>query len=235
MKAYEGVDVQIHNFLTLALVAGEWSASRLGRFTPEERALDTHWIGGWVGPRAGLDDMEKRKFLTLPQLKLQPLGRPARSQSLYRLHYPGSLYILTYCVNSDRDFLKLLTAILDYILHNKLVYKNSTTASVKQHEDPHLPAHRHTSVEGCTISSQYFKYNVQLILLYNIIHTSVFLCLFNHNHNNKFYLHIKLQIYAHYINIYSLAKQQSVARIWIRIITTNFNYLSYVNMRLMMT
>jgi hypothetical protein len=22
---------------------------------------DTHWIGGWVGPRAGLDTMEKRK------------------------------------------------------------------------------------------------------------------------------------------------------------------------------
>jgi hypothetical protein len=28
--------------------------------------------------------MEKRKFFTLPALELQPLGRPARSQSLYR-------------------------------------------------------------------------------------------------------------------------------------------------------
>jgi hypothetical protein len=28
--------------------------------------------------------------LTLLGLKLQPLGRPARSQSLYQLHYPGS-------------------------------------------------------------------------------------------------------------------------------------------------
>jgi hypothetical protein len=43
-----------------------------------------------VDPRAGLDDVEKRKFLTLPQLKLLPLGRPARSESLYRLRYPGS-------------------------------------------------------------------------------------------------------------------------------------------------
>jgi hypothetical protein len=43
-----------------------------------------------VGPRAGLDDMEKRTFLTLPGLELPPLGRPARSQSLYRLRYPGS-------------------------------------------------------------------------------------------------------------------------------------------------
>jgi hypothetical protein len=43
-----------------------------------------------VAPRAGLDDVEKRKFLTLPVLELRPLGRPARSQSLYRLRYPGS-------------------------------------------------------------------------------------------------------------------------------------------------
>jgi hypothetical protein len=32
----------------------------------------------------------KWKFLTLPGFELQPLGRPAHSQSLYRLHYPGS-------------------------------------------------------------------------------------------------------------------------------------------------
>jgi hypothetical protein len=40
-----------------------------------------------VGPRAGLDDVEKRTFLTLPGLDLRPLGRPARGQSLYRLSY----------------------------------------------------------------------------------------------------------------------------------------------------
>jgi hypothetical protein len=39
-------------------------------------------------PRVGLDDVEKRKFLTLPGLELRPLGRPARSQSIYRLRYP---------------------------------------------------------------------------------------------------------------------------------------------------
>jgi hypothetical protein len=44
-----------------------------------------------VDPRAGLDDVEKRKFLTLPGLELRPLGRQARSQSLYRLRYAGSL------------------------------------------------------------------------------------------------------------------------------------------------
>jgi hypothetical protein len=46
-----------------SLAGGEWSVSRHGRFTPGERAPGTHWIGGWVGPRAGLDDMEKKKIL----------------------------------------------------------------------------------------------------------------------------------------------------------------------------
>jgi hypothetical protein len=68
MKAYGGVDVYIHVFLTSALV-GEWSASRADRFTPGERGPGTHWIG-WVGPRTGLDDVEKRKILTLPGLEL---------------------------------------------------------------------------------------------------------------------------------------------------------------------
>jgi hypothetical protein len=27
---------------------------------PGERTPDTHWIGGWVDPRAGLDDVKKR-------------------------------------------------------------------------------------------------------------------------------------------------------------------------------
>jgi hypothetical protein len=33
----------------------ECSASRPGRFTSAEIAPGTHWIGGWVGPRANLD------------------------------------------------------------------------------------------------------------------------------------------------------------------------------------
>jgi hypothetical protein len=73
------VDVWIQIFLTSALVGGEWSASRPGRFTPRE---STHWIGGL---RAGLDDEEKRKFLTLPGLEHRTLGRPACSPSLYWL------------------------------------------------------------------------------------------------------------------------------------------------------
>jgi hypothetical protein len=55
-----------------------------------------------VDPRASLDDVEKRKFLTLPGLELRSLDRPARSQSLYRLSYPSSLI-------SDSLYDKLVT------------------------------------------------------------------------------------------------------------------------------
>jgi hypothetical protein len=48
--------------LTLALVGGEWSVSCTGCFTPRERAPGTHWIGGWVGLRAILDKVLKRKI-----------------------------------------------------------------------------------------------------------------------------------------------------------------------------
>jgi hypothetical protein len=62
----------MHIFLTSVLVGGEWPTSRPGRFTPGERAPGTRWIGDWVGLRAGLDDLEERKFLTLPGLELRP-------------------------------------------------------------------------------------------------------------------------------------------------------------------
>jgi hypothetical protein len=68
-------------FLTSALV---------GRriFTPRSLYLrGTHWTGGRVGPRTGLDDVKNRKYLTLPGLELRPLGHQAHSQSLYRLPY----------------------------------------------------------------------------------------------------------------------------------------------------
>jgi hypothetical protein len=36
MKTHRRVDVQIYAFLTSAIVGGEWSASRRGRFIPRE-------------------------------------------------------------------------------------------------------------------------------------------------------------------------------------------------------
>jgi hypothetical protein len=73
-------------FFTLALLRGDWLASRPGRFIPRESAPRSHWIGGWGGSgKAAQDEMEKRKSLSLPILDLRPLGLPARSQLLYRL------------------------------------------------------------------------------------------------------------------------------------------------------
>jgi hypothetical protein len=83
MKKYEGVDVEHHVFLTSALVG----VSLSDRLTSGGRVRGPRFVGGWVGPRVGLNDLEKRKFLTLEGLELRILGRPARNQSLYRLHY----------------------------------------------------------------------------------------------------------------------------------------------------
>jgi hypothetical protein len=48
--------------LTSALDRGEWSASCPICFTPRERSPRAHWIGGWVGSRASLHVVSKRKI-----------------------------------------------------------------------------------------------------------------------------------------------------------------------------
>jgi hypothetical protein len=40
---------------------------------PRERAPGTHWIGGWVGPRAVLDAVVQRKISFLFVLHLAPI------------------------------------------------------------------------------------------------------------------------------------------------------------------
>jgi hypothetical protein len=59
-------------FLTSLLDGSQWSASRLGSFTPEESALATHYIRGWLGPIAGLDTVEQKKSLPLPGIEPLP-------------------------------------------------------------------------------------------------------------------------------------------------------------------
>jgi hypothetical protein len=74
--------------LTSALDGGEWSASHPGHLTPRETAPDTHWVGDWVGPRASLDMVLKRKTPS-PHQDSNP-NCPARGQLLYQLSYPSS-------------------------------------------------------------------------------------------------------------------------------------------------
>jgi hypothetical protein len=58
MKAYGEVDVESHIFLTSEIFEGESSASRSGHVNPGKKLNDVHWIGGRLGPSAGLDGIE---------------------------------------------------------------------------------------------------------------------------------------------------------------------------------
>jgi hypothetical protein len=66
--------------------------------------MENLWIGGWVGTRAGLGDVEKRKFFTLPGLEPKPVfsrytdyAIPAPYCALYRYKL-FSLLFLKYVV-----------------------------------------------------------------------------------------------------------------------------------------
>jgi hypothetical protein len=78
------------SFLTSVPDEDEWSASHPGRFTRGERFPGTHWIGGWLGPSVGLDDVERGEIMHYRETNP---GRPARSPSLYRLSNPDSIII----------------------------------------------------------------------------------------------------------------------------------------------
>jgi hypothetical protein len=52
---------------------------------PQRNTRGKHWIAGWMSPRTGMDDVEKRKISPLKELELWPFGLLTRSQSLYRL------------------------------------------------------------------------------------------------------------------------------------------------------
>jgi hypothetical protein len=80
--------------LTSALDRGDWSATRPGRFTPREGAPGTHWIGSWVGPRAILDAVVKRKIPSprresnLRTPIVQPVAQDLNAPHLFQVwHY----------------------------------------------------------------------------------------------------------------------------------------------------
>jgi hypothetical protein len=56
-------------------------------FTTGERTPGTHYIGGWVGPRVGLDAEATGKILC--HCRGSNPGNPDRSQIRYWLSYPG--------------------------------------------------------------------------------------------------------------------------------------------------
>jgi hypothetical protein len=123
MKTYGGIDIEIHVFLTLALVGGEGSASCHGHFIPRGKSPSTYWTGGWVSPRTS-PDMEKWKISSLPGLRLQSLDCPACSQSLYWLHCYCSFFrqIHTQCVWTGLPPSPFMSARLLFTIEKKLKY-----------------------------------------------------------------------------------------------------------------
>jgi hypothetical protein len=62
MTAYRGMVVEIHSLLILAQGRSEQSASCSGCFTARERDLGSYRTGGWKGPRASTDTLEKMEI-----------------------------------------------------------------------------------------------------------------------------------------------------------------------------
>jgi hypothetical protein len=84
MKTYGGsgsTDLRIRDLDT--------SWKKVVSFTHRENS-PRYLLDRRLGGPQGLDDMEKRKLLTLPGPELRPLGSPSRSQSLYQLSYRGT-------------------------------------------------------------------------------------------------------------------------------------------------
>jgi hypothetical protein len=84
-------------------VTGQLHAS--GSFTPEWEASGIHWLGGWVGPRIGLDAVEKRK-ISCPYRKSNLVSSFVQPVAylLHWLSYPRPQYrfVISECSSTER-------------------------------------------------------------------------------------------------------------------------------------
>jgi hypothetical protein len=93
MKTYWGVEAYIHAFLFLEFDGGELLASCPGRFTAGERAPGIRLIGGWVGPRAGLNAVAKRESPSVPLLRIKPTSSSSQARH-YTIPFIPALIIV---------------------------------------------------------------------------------------------------------------------------------------------
>jgi len=75
--------------LTSDLDVGGWSTLRPGHFTPGKDKLLIVYEAGWA-TGSGLTGAQK-----LPAAGIRSSNRPARSETLHRLSYPGSIVLST--------------------------------------------------------------------------------------------------------------------------------------------
>jgi hypothetical protein len=103
----------------------------------------THLIEGWVDPRIGLDDVERRKILLLPGLEL----RPVRIQSLLRLRCPGfHNYILwPFMGECKRDFNWWMNLLTTYTHNSELQVITALLLIVTFCKSPQHPLSRFQS------------------------------------------------------------------------------------------
>jgi hypothetical protein len=142
-------------------------------FTPRQRTLGTHWIGGCVGPRAGLD-AEARKKNVWPCQGSKP-GHPVHSQSLYWLNYLHScwlIYILKYWSAVLCIFRKL--AAQGHHFHDQPLCDQSTDKYVDNlcqqcpvtscHENQFCQGHTHTHTHIVILDNPWLVYACPLAL-----------------------------------------------------------------------
>jgi len=96
-----------------------WSMPRPGRFTPQERP-GTHHTGSWVGLRAGLGGCGKSR-----PIEIRSPDRPDRSESLYRLSYPGPYIFNVLYVNVNKRLCLTATRFDIYTGHLRVTVKRN--------------------------------------------------------------------------------------------------------------
>ena len=98
----------ISNFsLTSALNGGVWSTPRPGRLTPGKDPVPIVYELGGPHDRSG------RVRNRPPPTGIRSHELPARSESIYRLSYPGPIYIYIYITN---NFVNTVISLLIHLL-----------------------------------------------------------------------------------------------------------------------
>jgi hypothetical protein len=135
-------------FMTSALDEGERSASSTGPLNP-----GAHWTGRWVGPRAGLDAVERIQILLLAGIKSRP-SSPQPAISTEFILYPSLVK-----TGSDQFRFKSFLLLVHFVhQHTWSMFQLILLCSTRWSDDActfsHLQrnsVHAHGSVSGiCT-------------------------------------------------------------------------------------